>query len=143
MLIGELARRTGVATRLLRYYEEQGLLRPHRDANGYRSYPESAPAAVARIRDLLAAGLNTEEIAQLMPCAEDDGPVQACEMSVRIMADRSVELDRRIAELDRQRSHLAAQLDASLATAAEQPRHLAATGRSSPQSARNHAAERR
>ncbi|MEU4322073.1 MerR family transcriptional regulator [Nocardia fluminea] len=122
MLIGELARRTGVATRLLRYYEEQGLLRPHRDANGYRSYPESAPAAVARIRDLLAAGLNTEDIAQLMPCAEHDGPVQACEMSVRIMADRSVELDRRIAELDRQRSHLAAQLDASLATAAEATR---------------------
>ncbi|MFD3742921.1 MerR family transcriptional regulator [Nocardia sp. NPDC058633] len=118
MLIGELARRTGVATRLLRYYEEQGLLHPHRDPNGYRSYPESAPATVARIRDLLAAGLNTDDIAQLMPCAEGDGPVQACQMSVRIMADRTVELDRRIADLDRQRSHLAAQLDASLANPA-------------------------
>ncbi|WP_410870214.1 MerR family transcriptional regulator [Nocardia sp. A7] len=118
MLIGELAQRTGVATRLLRYYEEQGLLHPRRDGNGYRSYPESAPTTVARIRELLAAGLNTDDIAQLMPCAEDDGPVQACEMSVRIMADRSVELDRRIADLDRQRSHLAAQLDASLAIAA-------------------------
>ncbi|MGW5456678.1 MerR family transcriptional regulator [Nocardia sp. NPDC003979] len=115
MLIGELAHRTGVATRLLRYYEEQGLLRPRRDRNGYRSYPEAAVARVARIRDLLAAGLNTEEIADLLPCAEHDGPVQACEKSVRIMADRTAELDRRIADLDRQRSHLAAQLDASLA----------------------------
>ncbi|KAF0846439.1 MerR family transcriptional regulator [Nocardia caishijiensis] len=115
MLIGELAHRTGVATRLLRYYEEQGLLRPRRDTNGYRSYPEAAVARVARIRDLLAAGLNTEEIADLLPCAEHDGPVQACEKSVRIMADRTAELDRRIADLDRQRSRLAAQLDASLA----------------------------
>ncbi|MEV0684450.1 MerR family transcriptional regulator [Nocardia sp. NPDC050378] len=115
MLIGELAHRTGVATRLLRYYEEQGLLHPRRDTNGYRSYPEAAVARVARIRDLLAAGLNTEEIADLLPCAEHDGPVQACEKSVRIMADRTAELDRRIADLDRQRSHLAAQLDASLA----------------------------
>ncbi|MCA2206438.1 MerR family transcriptional regulator [Nocardia rosealba] len=115
MLIGELAQRTGVATRLLRYYEEQGLLHPRRDSNGYRSYPEAAVARVARIRDLLAAGLNTDEIADLLPCAEHDGPVQACEKSVRIMADRTAELDRRIADLDRQRAHLAAQLDASLA----------------------------
>ncbi len=121
MLIGELAHRTGVATRLLRYYEEQGLLHPHRDSNGYRSYPESAPARVARIRELLAAGLNTDDIAQLMPCAEDDGPVQACEMSVRIMAERNAELERRIADLDRQRSSLAAQLGASLAHAGDLP----------------------
>ncbi|MFD6450537.1 MerR family transcriptional regulator [Nocardia sp. NPDC060220] len=121
MLIGELARRTGVATRLLRYYEEQGLLHPHRDSNGYRSYPASAAATVARIRELLAAGLNTDDIALLMPCAEDAGPVQACEMSVRIMADRTAELDRRIADLDRQRSQLAAQLGASLAHAGQRP----------------------
>lgn len=121
MLIGELARRTGVATRLLRYYEEQGLLHPHRDGNGYRSYPESALATVARIRELLAAGLNTGDIALLMPCAEDEGPVQACEMSVRLMADRSAELERRIADLDRQRYLLAAQLGASLAHAGGVP----------------------
>ncbi|MFE1592131.1 MerR family transcriptional regulator [Nocardia sp. NPDC058705] len=121
MLIGELAQRTGVATRLLRYYEEQGLLHPHRDSNGYRSYPESAPETVAQIRELLAGGLNTDDIALLMPCAQNDGPVQACEMSVRVMADRSAELDRRIADLDRQRAHLAAQLDASLAHAGLRP----------------------
>ncbi|MFC9661833.1 MerR family transcriptional regulator [Nocardia sp. NPDC127606] len=121
MLIGELARRTGVATRLLRYYEEQGLLHPHRDSNGYRSYPASAVATVARIRELLAAGLNTDDIALLMPCAQDAGPVQACEMSVRVMADRTAELERRIADLDRRRSQLAAQLGASLANAGGLP----------------------
>ncbi|UGT57241.1 MerR family transcriptional regulator [Nocardia asteroides] len=119
MLIGELAHRTGVSTRLLRYYEEQGLLRPRRDPNGYRSYSEKAPAVVAKIRELLAAGLTTDDIAHLLPCAESGGPVQACEMSVRIMSERTAELDRRIADLDRQRHELSAQLGASLATRAE------------------------
>jgi hypothetical protein len=40
MRIGELAERTGVPARLLRYYEEQGLLTPARAANGYRDYGE-------------------------------------------------------------------------------------------------------
>lgn len=45
MRIGELARRTGVSVRALRYYEEQGLLVPARAANGYREYTEYTEAA--------------------------------------------------------------------------------------------------
>ncbi|MCX5095152.1 MerR family DNA-binding transcriptional regulator [Streptomyces sp. NBC_00365] len=37
MRIGELSRRTGVPTRILRYYEEQGLLGPERAPNGLHS----------------------------------------------------------------------------------------------------------
>ena len=40
MRIGELAKRTGVATRMLRYYEEQGLISTRRLDNGYRGYDE-------------------------------------------------------------------------------------------------------
>jgi DNA-binding transcriptional MerR regulator len=36
--IGELAERSNVLPRLLRYYEEQGLLTPDRAPNGYRDY---------------------------------------------------------------------------------------------------------
>lgn len=36
MRIGELARTTGVSTRALRYYDEQGLLPAERLTNGYR-----------------------------------------------------------------------------------------------------------
>ena len=52
---------------------EQGLLRPARLHNGYREYAESDVAAVARIRALLAAGLPTAVIAEVLDCVHDDG----------------------------------------------------------------------
>ncbi|MFF1608874.1 MerR family transcriptional regulator [Amycolatopsis sp. NPDC058278] len=73
MRIGALARRTGVSERLLRYYEEQGLLRPARRANGYREYGEPDIVTVGRIRALLAAGLPTTVIAQILHCVHTDG----------------------------------------------------------------------
>ncbi|MFJ9616242.1 MerR family transcriptional regulator [Streptomyces noursei] len=72
MRIGELARLTGVTTRALRYYEEQGLLRPERSTNGYRSYAESAVRVVANIRLLLAAGLTTDDLRLLDGCLRDE-----------------------------------------------------------------------
>ncbi|MCK7621774.1 MerR family transcriptional regulator [Streptomyces sp. RS10V-4] len=72
MRIGELARTTGVTTRALRYYEEQGLLRPDRTANGYRSYGEGAVRVVENIRLLLAAGLTTEDLRLLDGCLRDE-----------------------------------------------------------------------
>ncbi|GGX09204.1 MerR family transcriptional regulator [Streptomyces noursei] len=72
MRIGELARITGVTTRALRYYEEQGLLRPERSTNGYRSYGESAVRVVANIRLLLAAGLTTDDLRLLDGCLRDE-----------------------------------------------------------------------
>jgi DNA-binding transcriptional MerR regulator len=72
MRIGVLAQRTGVSRRLLRYYEEQGLLRPSRLANGYREYDESHVVVVRQIRLLLDAGLPTAVIASLLPCLRDD-----------------------------------------------------------------------
>lgn len=67
MKIGDLSRRTGVPTRLLRYYEEQDLLHPDRTDNGYRHYPESAVQDVQQIRGLLDSGLTTEMIRAILP----------------------------------------------------------------------------
>lgn len=69
MLIGELSRLTGVNAHQLRYYEAQGLLTADRGANGYREYDDSAVLRVKQIRHLLAAGLSSEDIAYLLPCA--------------------------------------------------------------------------
>ena len=41
MKIGDLAQRTGVSVRMLRFYEAQGLLSPARNAAGYRLYGEA------------------------------------------------------------------------------------------------------
>ncbi|PXX69148.1 DNA-binding transcriptional MerR regulator [Nocardia tenerifensis] len=108
MLIGELARRTAVSTRLLRYYEEQGLLRPQRDALGYRSYADDAPEQVQHIRYLLAAGLSTEDIRGLLPCAigKVTKTIESCDATLRIIESRYSELDNKIAELERQRALL-------------------------------------
>jgi DNA-binding transcriptional MerR regulator len=75
--IGELADRTGVDARLLRYYERQGLLHPTRRSNGYRDYDEADVATVAFIRRLLAAGLSTTTIAQFRDCGHAAGRANA------------------------------------------------------------------
>ena len=50
MKIGELATRTGVPARMLRYYEEQGLITPQRLDNGYREYDDYVIQRVRKIR---------------------------------------------------------------------------------------------
>ncbi|MCP3801066.1 MerR family transcriptional regulator [Allokutzneria sp. A3M-2-11 16] len=71
MRIGELARRTGVSERSLRYYEQQGLLVADRTPGGQREYPDRAVDRVIRIQELFAAGLHSKKIAQLLPCMRD------------------------------------------------------------------------
>ncbi|MBT0769907.1 MerR family transcriptional regulator [Kineosporia sp. J2-2] len=70
MRIGDLAARTGVTTRALRYYEEQGLLSPARSASGQRHYPQSAASRVQLIQYLFAAGLPSRAIAVLLPTVD-------------------------------------------------------------------------
>ncbi|PRB14217.1 MerR family transcriptional regulator [Microbacterium sp. MYb62] len=73
MRIGSLSAQTGVSVRLLRYYEEQGLLQPSRRPSGYREYSEEDVRTVRNIRRMLAAGLNTRTIAALLPCMVGEG----------------------------------------------------------------------
>ncbi|MER6299638.1 MerR family transcriptional regulator [Kitasatospora sp. NPDC001539] len=107
MRIGELARLTGVSTRLLRYYEEQGLLRPARTSAGYREYGEEDTVRVWQIRSLLAAGLTTRVIAELLPCATGPMPVlEACPQLLATLREELADLDARIADLTRSRRAL-------------------------------------
>ncbi|MHA2853939.1 MerR family transcriptional regulator [Paenibacillus lautus] len=68
MKIGELAARTGVSIRSLRYYEQQGLLTPVRNENGYREYSMLAEEQVRTIQLYLNLGLTTEQIAGFLHC---------------------------------------------------------------------------
>ncbi|MGK5628199.1 MerR family transcriptional regulator [Streptomyces sp. URMC 123] len=111
MLIGELSRRTGVSPRLLRYYEEQGLLAAGRGPNGYRTYDEGAVATVRKVRALLDAGLTTEVIRTVLPCARGEGPEGPrftwCTELRDTLARELAATDKRIHDLQRTRSTLA------------------------------------
>jgi DNA-binding transcriptional MerR regulator len=112
MKIGELSRETDVSVRLLRYYESQGLLASHRTVGGHRHYEPDAPVTVARIRTLLAAGLPTRVIRDLMPCFVGNGTeLQACVLDH--LRTQMAELDSRIADLSQARTALGDILEAS------------------------------
>lgn len=68
MRISELASKTGVSIRSLRYYEQKRLIKPARLENDYRDYDESAIEQVRLIQFYLNLGLNTDEIGQIFKC---------------------------------------------------------------------------
>ncbi|MFF7728354.1 MerR family transcriptional regulator [Streptomyces sp. NPDC008001] len=111
MRIGELSRLTGASPRSLRYYEQQGLLHAERDLNGYRSYPPTAAETVSRIRELLATGLNTETIRELLPCAQGGPALMPCGLSWETVEAQMHRLDEEMAEIARRRAALARYAD--------------------------------
>ena len=114
MRIGELSRRTGVPARLLRYYEEQGLLTPQRKGNGYRDYAEHLVDRVQQIRGLLDAGLPTRVIREVLPCTDNPCTITVSDASDELIELLTAERDRmdaRIACLARNRDAIAAYLE--------------------------------
>ncbi|KUL29020.1 MerR family transcriptional regulator [Streptomyces regalis] len=109
MRIGELARRTGVSERSLRYHEIQGLLSADRTPGGHRDYPEAAVDRVVRIQELFAAGLHSSRIAQLLPCMRDADGGPSAIATPRLVEDLTAErarIDHMIADLVRSRDTL-------------------------------------
>ncbi|AJC60422.1 MerR family transcriptional regulator [Streptomyces sp. 769] len=117
MLIGQLARRTGTSERLLRYYERVGLLASRRLANGYRDYDGAAEQTVRQIRALLAAGLPTTLIRQVLPCGLADGSLRPCPGVLDKLRAQLAHLDRRADELAQARLTLRQAIDATERTA--------------------------
>jgi DNA-binding transcriptional MerR regulator len=89
--IGELARRAGVTTSALRYYEEVGLLPAPTRVSGQRRYPESAAGLVAAILLYSDAGFTLAEQKALMAATGAGTP-----------GDRRQLMQRKLAELDEQ-----------------------------------------
>lgn len=117
--IGELSRRSGVSQRLLRYYEEQGLLRPQRRPSGYREYLSSDIALVRQIRGLLAAGLSTTTISTVLPCIREDGErlVPTCPDLVAQLRQERDRIDQAIDDLTTSRQILNTVITAAPSTA--------------------------
>ena len=108
MRIGELARRTGVSTRALRYYEQHGLLSPERLPSGYRVFSDEDVAAVRKIRILLEAGLSTAQILEVLPCIVDDAGLltPSCAGLVEGLVQQRHRIDQAIEKLEDTRTNL-------------------------------------
>ena len=98
MQIGELASRSGVSTKTIRYYEDIGLLPPPpRSPSGYRNYDTSTLDRLAFVRAAQAVGLSLGEIRGIV-ALRDEGQTP-CGHVLDLLRTRSAELDRRITEL--------------------------------------------
>lgn len=106
MRIGELSELTGSSIRSLRYYESVGLMRPERTASGQRQFRTADVDRVRVIRRLLAVGLGTRAIADVLPCMTDPA-TQSFDLTLRLLRERE-----RLAAEIRERTQMIDELDA-------------------------------
>jgi DNA-binding transcriptional MerR regulator len=107
MKIGEVASRSGVPAKTIRFWEDQHLLpAPARTAAGYRDYDLAILDRLVFIRHAQAAGLALEQIRQVLDIR--DGGQPPCAHVAGLIARRLAEVEARLAELARARDQLAA-----------------------------------
>jgi MerR family copper efflux transcriptional regulator len=105
MYIGELAARSGVSVKTIRYYEDIGVLgRAERTPSGYRDYDDPTIDRLAFVRAAQAVGLTLGEIRQVVALRErGESP---CRHVAQLLERRADEIKRRIAEMTRLRAEL-------------------------------------
>lgn len=105
LTIGDVARRSGVASSALRFYEERGLITSERAGSGHRRYPRPVLRRIAFIVFAQRIGLSLEEIgAELAKLPPDRAPTRR-DWS-RLSQGWTARIDERIAELERLRRGL-------------------------------------
>ena len=98
--IGEVARRSGVASSALRFYEERGLISSEREGSGHRRYPRPVLRRIAFIVFAQRLGLTLEEIGvELAKLPPHHAPTR--NDWARLSATWTSRIDDRIAELER------------------------------------------
>ena len=98
MNIGQASRATGVSTKMIRYYESVGLIRPaERTDSNYRDFAERDVRELQFIRRARDLGFSVGEISHLLSLWRDrDRPSR----EVKAIAEKHVtDLDARIAEM--------------------------------------------
>lgn len=101
MLIGDVARHTGVSVRMLRHYDAMGLVRPTgRTIGGYRDYSDDDVRTILQVKTLRSLGLTLKQIGRIL---EDPGraPAALVDDLIRQTEER---LDRERELLDRLRA---------------------------------------
>ena len=112
MLIGELAKKSQCSVRVIRHYEQSGLLSSIRSGNGYRQFDETAVEHVMRIRVLLRNGFNLDEIRPVASMHDARPRKLICADVIRLYQSKVDEIEQRIAELAEVRDRAQLRLDA-------------------------------
>lgn len=100
MLIGEIAERSGVPAKTLRYYEDIGIIDPPaRTPSRYRDFDSGVLERLTFIRSAQAIGLTLGEIRGIV-ALRDDGQVP-CGHVLELLRSRSADVRQTIAELRR------------------------------------------
>jgi len=94
--VGQVAVRFGVATSVLRHWEDVGLVRPARDAAGRRRYGADDVARLAAIVRSKEAGMSLEQVAVLLDGSQRERH--------ELLQAHLAELDRQVAALERARA---------------------------------------
>jgi len=109
MNIAEAAEQSGLPPKTIRYYEEIGLVRPGRAANGYRVYRESDVHKLKFLQRARGLGFSVPDCRQLLSLYEDRNRASA---DVKSLAQaRLEEIDLKLEELKSLRDTLAALID--------------------------------
>ncbi|MFO1133076.1 MAG: Cu(I)-responsive transcriptional regulator [Hyphomicrobiales bacterium] len=109
MNIGDAAKDSGVSAKMIRYYEEVGLITPPtRNANGYRSYAKSNIHELKFIRRARDLGFTVEQIAVLIHLWRDRSRASADVKRIALEHVAALEAKRReIEEMANTLRHLA------------------------------------
>ena len=105
LTIGDVSRRSGIASSALRFYEQRGLIASERAGSGHRRYPRSVLRRIAFIVFAQRIGLTLAEIDdELAKLPVDRAPTRR-DWS-RLSSSWSSRIDERIAELERLKAGL-------------------------------------
>ena len=110
MNIGEVADRSGIPPKTIRYYEDIGLVRPQRSGNGYRAFRETDLHKLAFLGRARALGFSIEDCRTLLSLYEDETRESA---QVKAVAEEHLTaIDEKIAHLHGMRETLSHLIDA-------------------------------
>jgi len=105
LTIGELAKRCGLATSALRFYESKGLVKAERDSGGRRRFMRSTLRRVAFIQAGQRVGLSLQEIRAALATLPDNRTPNRADWTVLSQSWRG-RLNERIHDLERLRDEL-------------------------------------